>query len=74
MTFHKEETMRILSTLATLILSLTFIPIRLAAVESRWVAGQNLGQQPGDDSIDCDIDVLASPLNPRAMRQAARRN
>ena len=82
MTFHREETMRTLSTLvmrtlstlATLILGLTFIPIRLAAVESRWVAGHNLGQQPGDDSIDCEIDVLALPLNPRSMRQPDRRD
>jgi hypothetical protein len=50
--------MRILSTLATLILSFNFLPIRIAVVESRWVAGYSLGQQPGDD-IDRDIDSFA---------------
>ena len=48
--------MRALSTLATLILDVTFLPIRIAVVESRWLAG--LGQQPGDDIVDCDFDVL----------------
>ncbi len=52
MTFHRKETVRTLSTLATLILDLAFIPIRIAVVESRWVAGQGLGQQPGDDIVD----------------------
>ena len=47
--------MRILSTIATLILSFCFSPIRVVVVESRWIAGCSLGQQPGDD-IDRDID------------------
>ena len=51
--------MRTLSTLATLILDLAFIPIRIAVVESRWAAGHGLGQQPGDDIVDCDINALA---------------
>ena len=59
MTFHREETMRTLSTLAmrtlstlaTLILELTFIPIRIAVVESRWVAGHDLGELPDDDIV-----------------------
>ncbi len=50
--------MQILSTIATLILSFCFLPIRVAVVESRWVAGCSLGQQPGDD-IDRDIDSFA---------------
>jgi hypothetical protein len=33
------------------------MPIRIAVVESRWLAG--LGQQPGDGIADCDFDVLA---------------
>jgi hypothetical protein len=49
--------MRALSTLATLILDLAFMPIRIAVVESRWLAGH--GQQPGDGIADCDFDVLA---------------
>ena len=49
--------MRTLSALATLILDVTFMPIRIAVVESRWLAG--LGQQPGDGIVDCDFDVLA---------------
>ena len=49
--------MRTLSTLATLILDFTFLPIRIAVVESRWLAG--LDRQPGDDIFDCDVDALA---------------
>jgi hypothetical protein len=37
-------------------LDVTFMPIRIALVESRWLAG--LGQQPGDGIADCDFDVL----------------
>ncbi len=51
--------MRTLSALATLILNLASIPIRIAAVESRWVTGRGLDQQPGDDIVDWDIDALA---------------
>ncbi len=51
--------MRALSALATLILDVTFMPIRIAVVESRWVAGHDLGQQLGGDIVDCDIDALA---------------
>ena len=45
--------MRTLSTLAALILSFNFLPIRIAVVESRWIAGCSVGRQPGDD-IDHD--------------------
>ena len=44
--------MRTLSALATLILNLASIPIRISAVESRWVTGRGLDQQPGDDIVD----------------------
>jgi hypothetical protein len=47
MTFHQETAMRALwttvmrtlSMLATLVLDLTFMPVRIAVIESRWVAG-----------------------------------
>ena len=51
--------MRTLSALAALILNLVSIPIRIAAVESRWVTGPGLDQQPGDDIVGWDIDALA---------------
>ena len=38
--------MRTLSTLATLILDLAFVPIRIAVVESRWVGGGFVGTTP----------------------------
>ncbi len=51
-------TKRTLSTLANLIVSFNFLPIRVAMVESQWLSGRRLGQQPGDD-IDRDIDSFA---------------
>ena len=49
--------MRVLKTLARAILSFTLLPIRVAVVESKWIAGSNLGRNPGDD-IDSDIETF----------------
>ena len=51
-------TKRTLRTLAALIMSFNFLPIRVAMVESQWLSGRRLGQQL-DDDIDRDIDSFA---------------
>jgi hypothetical protein len=60
--------MRTLRVLARAILSFTMLPIRVAVVESQWVAGSNLGRNPGDD-IDRDIESFARRKsgNPRTQ-------
>ncbi len=87
MTIYKEEAMRKLLTstmrklwsfairtlkmLATVVLSFSLLPIRVAVVESRWVAGRSLGQQPGDD-IDRDIDSFDHRDSGSPQNQDAR--
>ncbi len=48
-------TMKILRAFATAIVSFHMLPIHVAIVESKWIAGSDLGRKPGDD-IDQDID------------------
>ncbi len=75
MTFHREETMRTLSTLAmralsmlaTLILDVTFMPIRIAVVESRWLAGQS-----APDPADPTESLLVSSWHFTQRRPVAR--
>ena len=49
--------MKILKALARTILSVNRLPIRIAMIESKWIAGSDLGRKPGDD-IDRDIDTF----------------
>jgi len=51
----KTLAMRVLRALARAILNFNLLPIHVAVVESKWIAGSNLGRNPGDD-IDCDIE------------------
>ena len=60
--------MRILSTLAKLILSFNNLPFRLVMVESRWITGHSLGQKPGGD-IDSDIESFVERDSARHRTQ-----
>ena len=46
--------MKTLMAFARAIVSFNLLPIHVAIVESKWIAGSDLGRKPGDD-IDQDI-------------------
>ena len=47
-------TMKILRAFATVIVNFNLLPIHVAVVESKWLAGSDLGRKPGND-VDQDI-------------------
>ena len=51
----KTLAMRALKALARAILNFNLLPIHVAVVESKWIAGSNLGRNTGDD-INRDIE------------------
>ena len=64
----KTLMMRALRALARAILSFNLLPIHVAVVESKWIAGSNLGRNTGDD-IDRDIETFTrrNSANPRTQ-------
>ena len=67
MTFHGEATMRTLSTFATLIVGVAIVPIRIAVVESRWLAGQS-----APDPADPTESLLVSSWHVTQRQPVAR--
>ena len=63
--------MQTLRALARVILSFSMLPIRVAVVESKWIAGSDLGRNPGDD-IDRDIKTFARRKSGNPRTQDAR--
>ena len=60
--------MKVLKALARAILSFNLLPIHVATIESKWIAGIDLGRKPGDD-IDRDIGSFTrrnSPLRKKS--------
>ncbi len=67
----KTLAMRVLMALARAILNFNLLPIHVAIVESKWIAGSNLVRTPGDD-INCDIETFTRRKSGNPRTQDAR--